>query len=514
MGEAPLQIALLYNSPVLPPDHPDFASEAGVLESVRAIGETIRSAGHQVREVACGSSVAAVVSTLSDPPPDVVVNLCESFAGDSANEPHVASLLEMLGLSYTGSPPDCLALARDKPRIKRLLAGTGVPTPEFAELQRGVAIPETKTRDLLAAGPLIVKPTDEDASLGITADSVATDWSQLSRQVAAIHEQYGDALVERYIDGREFNVGITELPELTVLPLAEIDFRPSPNSRFPILTYAGKWSPESSDCAATPVRCPAAIDEELERRIKGTAVRAYQLAGCRDYARIDLRVDRAGQPQVLDVNANPDLSPSAGLARMLKAAGIGYDQFVEMLIRQANGRRQAATRASRPRIEAAKTEGLQIRPFSSDDQATLVEITRSCGVFRPDEIEIAAEVLREAARDGDKSDYKVLVAGLEDRTVGWSCHGRVPLTEATFDLYWIAVAPSVQGRGLGRTLLNEVERIVQSSEGRWLLAETSSTAAYEPTRSFYNRCGYRVLSEIADFYRAGDGKVTFGKRLD
>ena len=133
MGEAPLQIALLYNSPVLPPDHPDFASEAGVLESVRAIGETIRSAGHQVREVACGSSVAAVVSTLSDPPPDVVVNLCESFAGDSANEPHVASLLEMLGLSYTGSPRDCLALARDKPRIKRLLAGTGVPTPEFAE---------------------------------------------------------------------------------------------------------------------------------------------------------------------------------------------------------------------------------------------------------------------------------------------------------------------------------------------------------------------------------------------
>ena len=171
-------------------------------------------------------------------------------------------------------------------------------------------------------------------------------------------------------------------------------------------------------------------------------------------------------------------------------------------------------RASRPRIEAAKAEGLQIRPFSSDDQATLVEITRSCGVFRPDEIEIAAEVLREAARDGDKSDYKVLVAALEDRTVGWSCHGRVPLTEATFDLYWIAVAPSVQGRGLGRTLLNEVERIVQSSGGRWLLAETSSTAAYEPTRSFYNRCGYRVLSEIADFYRAGDGKVTFGKRLD
>ena len=165
-------------------------------------------------------------------------------------------------------------------------------------------------------------------------------------------------------------------------------------------------------------------------------------------------------------------------------------------------------------IKAAKTKGARIRPFSPVDQAALLQITRSCKVFRPEEVEIAAEVLGEAARDGEKSHYTVLVAELEGGAVGWSCHGRVPLTDATFDLYWIAVAPSVQSRGIGRTLLHEVESIVLSSGGRWVLAETSSIALYEATRNFYERCGYRVLSQIADFYRSGDGKVTFGKRLD
>src|SRR5262245_60423298 len=123
-----LDIALLFNAPTLSEAHPDFASEAGVLESVSAIGNTLRSAGHRVREVGCGSSVATLLNALIDPRPDMVVNLCEGFAGNSANEPHVAALLELLDLPYTGSPPDCLALARDKPRTKRLLAGGGVAT--------------------------------------------------------------------------------------------------------------------------------------------------------------------------------------------------------------------------------------------------------------------------------------------------------------------------------------------------------------------------------------------------
>jgi ribosomal protein S18 acetylase RimI-like enzyme len=155
-----------------------------------------------------------------------------------------------------------------------------------------------------------------------------------------------------------------------------------------------------------------------------------------------------------------------------------------------------------------------IRPLQPADHTALVEMTRSTAVFRPDEIEIADEVLRDANRDGPTGHYQVLVAELEGRRIGWSCHGRVPLTDATFDLYWIVVDPCVQGRGIGRQLLSEAERQTRAAGGRWLLAETSSTADYEATRNFYLRCGCEIVSQIDDFYRAGDGKMTFGKRLD
>lgn len=154
-----------------------------------------------------------------------------------------------------------------------------------------------------------------------------------------------------------------------------------------------------------------------------------------------------------------------------------------------------------------------IRGMLPQDRPVLVEMTRACGVFRPDEIEVADEVLGNALKSGAGGDYYVYVAEFKGRTVGWSCQGRVPMTDATFDLYWIVVAPDIQGWGIGRRLLAEVERSVVAMEGRWLLAETSSTASYDATRRFYGHCGYQVLSRIEDFYRPGDGKVTFGKRL-
>ena len=155
-----------------------------------------------------------------------------------------------------------------------------------------------------------------------------------------------------------------------------------------------------------------------------------------------------------------------------------------------------------------------VRGMLLQDRSVLVEMTRSCGVFRPDEVEVADEVLGDALKDGSAADYCVFVAEYKGRTVGWSCHGQVPMTEATFDLYWIVVAPDIHGRGIGRRLLGEVERDIVAKGSRWLLAETSSTAAYDMTRRFYRHCGYRELSRIEDFYRSGDGKVTFGKRLD
>ncbi len=148
------------------------------------------------------------------------------------------------------------------------------------------------------------------------------------------------------------------------------------------------------------------------------------------------------------------------------------------------------------------------------ERAALVEMTRVCGIFRPDEIEVADELLQESERHGAGGQYLAIVAEQAGKTVGWACYGLAPMTDATFDLYWIVVAPAEQNRGIGRQLLNDVEQRVRAAGGRWILADTSSTVAYEPTRAFYHGRGYRMFSEIGDFYRIGDGKITIGKRLD
>jgi ribosomal protein S18 acetylase RimI-like enzyme len=144
----------------------------------------------------------------------------------------------------------------------------------------------------------------------------------------------------------------------------------------------------------------------------------------------------------------------------------------------------------------------------------LVGILERCGVFRRDEIEVGREVLEAAIKQGPDGDYQVVVAHAEERQVGWACYGLVPLTDATYDLYWIAVDPGVQSQGIGRTLIDHILRDLKKAEARWLLAETSAGEAYAPTRQFYLRTGFQLLSSIPDFYRTGDGRLIFGRRID
>lgn len=152
------------------------------------------------------------------------------------------------------------------------------------------------------------------------------------------------------------------------------------------------------------------------------------------------------------------------------------------------------------------------RPLDPADVPTLTEILAACGVFRPDEVAVGQEVLVDAAR-GDR-DYHVIVATVDERPVGWSCHGRVPLTDATYDLYWIAVHPEFQSLGVGRRLVRQIERQLAESGCRWLLAETSGQPSYEKTRQFYLRAGFELLSTIADFYHAGDARLIYGRRIE
>jgi D-alanine-D-alanine ligase len=323
-----LDVVVLYNEPSLAADDGDAASEAGVLESVAAVSDALARRGHRPRPLAVTQSSDPIVAALSGA--DVVFNLFEGFGGLGHGESDVARQVENAGLPITGSAGPSLALVRDKPRTKALLERAGLPTPESVTLEDPPD--DERLSRLLALGPAIVKPACEDASLGIGPASIVAELAELRRQIDAVARRYGPVLVERFIVGREFNAAIVALPAPELLPLAEIEFCGSSPHGFGIVTYDAKWAESSDDYLQTPVRCPAQLDPEAARAIGQISLEAFRATGCRDYARVDLRMDEAGLAYVLEVNANPDIGPAAGLARALAAAGCAYDEFVERVV--------------------------------------------------------------------------------------------------------------------------------------------------------------------------------------
>ena len=167
----------------------------------------------------------------------------------------------------------------------------------------------------------------EDASQGIGPEAVVHDLGGLRARVGYILERYRQAaLAEQFIAGREFNVSLWGDPP-EVLPLAEIDFSAFSDPEERIVSFAAKWEEESFEYRNTPVLCPAPVDAGLGARIAAVARRAWQAIGCRGYARVDMRVDGAGTPYVIEVNCNPDISPDAGFFRAVRTAGYTYQDM-------------------------------------------------------------------------------------------------------------------------------------------------------------------------------------------
>jgi D-alanine-D-alanine ligase len=320
-----MNVTILYNEPSLPTNHPDYLSEAGVLESVEAVEAALTQHGHGSQRLAIGSDPQAIIRALQAVRTDVVLNLFEGLGGVGAGEGQVTGILELLRIPFTGSGSKCLALVREKALTKWMLLGAGLPSPAFHLLAAEEPISVDRFQTLLAGGPLIVKPAHEDGSLGIGPESIVSEAAALLRQIRKTQQRYGDVLVEQYVEGREFNVGVLALPQPEALPLAEIEFI---SGIAPIVSYDAKWTREAPEFGGTPARCPADVAPELAEEIRRVALAAFRLTDCRHYARVDLRVDTAGQPFILEVNGNPDIGPSAGLARQIRASGLTYDEFV------------------------------------------------------------------------------------------------------------------------------------------------------------------------------------------
>jgi len=330
-----MRIVLLHSADALePPVDP-------VLDQV---DQALSAIGHSVTRVSVGDDIEPVIGELRRAHPELVVNLTESFAGVSALDSNLAALLNLLGLRYTGSSPAGLLLAGDKSLAKKVLGFHGIRTPEFATLYRG-AVDWAGS----VAFPLIVKPPQEDASIGITGRSVVRDVKELLERIDALQAEFGQpVLVEQYIPGREFYVGVIGNLEAEALPVMELEFSNFPAGAPRIASWEAKWGPDGTGAAAEGQRSaefagtesvfPADLDESLEERMQATALDAFRALRLRDYARIDLRVTESSDVFVIEVNPNCYLERGAEFARAAERAGHSYEALIGRIVELARAR--------------------------------------------------------------------------------------------------------------------------------------------------------------------------------
>jgi D-alanine-D-alanine ligase len=326
-------LLLLYNQPVLPPDHPHANSEYDILDTVADAHTALRAAGFAVTKLGVNTDPQPLLDALAARPA-AVFNLFEGIATQTGTEVSAAALLEWLNVPFTGCPAATLAVGRDKVWAKHLLAAAGVPTPEYAVVDSLSAPPWT------GEWPAIAKPVYQDASVGIDQGSVVTSQSELAARVEYLFAQFGGpVLVERFIAGREFHVNLIEdrTGALTVLPASEVAFRPDAPGRWSVYTFTAKWDEKSDEFKGADIRTAVKLPAPEFAALERVAVRAYRTLRCRDYARIDVRVSADGTPFVLEMNPNPYLN-SITLVDGLKANGKSYEWLVAEIAHAAIAR--------------------------------------------------------------------------------------------------------------------------------------------------------------------------------
>ena len=325
------RVAIIYNEP-----HHSRYDAVGEEKAVLSVLEAVEAVQQALLELDFDVTLVPLV-----PPPeraerklrnlnkDLVFNLFEGFCGYPETEAVIPAILSKMGIPFTGCPGPVLMLALDKAKTKLNLKAAGIKTPDFQLLN------SESLNTFRLTYPCIVKPCCEDASHGLSAESVVHDSTSLERQIGLVSNRYGgDALVEEFIGGPEFNATVLGDSESSVLPVSEIAYF-LPSGMPKILTFAAKWEPDSLYFEGTKAVCPAEGKAEERERIAQTAVAAFRILGGKGYARVDMRMDHEGQVNVIEVNPNPDISPDSGAVRQAEAAGMTYTQFIEKIVQLA-----------------------------------------------------------------------------------------------------------------------------------------------------------------------------------
>lgn len=330
----PAKILICYNSPVSvfsvyngklndESAKSNDLSENNFVNELEKVELSLSKRFTEVKSVAVDRNVQQVINNINSFNPDIIYNFVESVEGVSSYEYCIAGLFELLGYEITGCPPITLGNCLHKARAKVILKSRRILTPEYRTLKKTKRFTE---KEIKLRYPMILKLMNEDASIGISEFSVVKNYTELRKQFSFLVETYNqDIILEEFILGRELNVAILGGK---VLPISEINFGGLPDEFPNIVTYDGKWTEGSVYYNHTKPVCPADLPERLKKKIQTIALASYDALNCRDYARVDIRLNNDGEPYVIEVNPNPDISSDSGFARAAAADGLSYDDLL------------------------------------------------------------------------------------------------------------------------------------------------------------------------------------------
>lgn len=325
-----LRVLVLMHADLVPPDTAadaerlaaDWKTEYDVVTAVRALG-------HEVLPVGVRDDLLVIRQAVVDWKPHITFNLLEEFSGVALYDQNVVAYLELLGVPYTGCNPRGMMLARDKSLAKKILHYHQIPIPEFITVPVGRAVRRPKDLEF----PLIVKSGSEEASLGISQASIVDDDAKLQERVTFIHQSVGSsALVERYIEGRELYVGVLGSRRLQVFPVWELDLSKMPDEARRIATERVKWSRKYQEKYGIMSGQAKELPEGMTEKLQDIVRRVYRALGLSGYARIDLRLDQAGQVYVLEANPNPQIARGEDFAASAEHAGLPYPLLLQRIL--------------------------------------------------------------------------------------------------------------------------------------------------------------------------------------
>jgi D-alanine-D-alanine ligase len=338
-----------------PPLPPDLLAECDSDETIAAVEQVLQER-HQVFRIEADEKAYARLKRLR---PQLVFNIAERLYGPN-RESHIPTVCEMLDIPYTGSDPLTLGVCLDKSRAKEILSYYKIANPAFWIVEAPGVLPSNLKL------PAIVKPLFEGSSKGIKDNSLVRTAGELYERVEDVVAVYKQpAIVERFLSGREFTVGVLgNYPHHEILPIVEIDHSQLPDGAAPIYSYEAKWIWDTPDKPLEIFRCPAEFTPELKRKVETVVTRTCAVLRIRDWCRIDVRLDEKGEPNILEVNPLPGILPNpednSCLPKAARTAGYSYSDLIHRVVEEAAKRygvpttRVRPTAAERPAVQAAR----------------------------------------------------------------------------------------------------------------------------------------------------------------